>query len=214
MVNRMASAKHEPDTEARILAAAHRVFLRKGTGGARMQEIADEAGVNKALLHYYFRSKERLTERVYVSTASKLFPTIVQVLASQLPLREKIAALVVAQLDQLEANPYLPGYVLAEFQYNPDAIRAALEPVMPPLEMRQMVLRILQKQLDELASAGEIRATRAYDFVLTVLGQTFFPIVVAPMIDFVWGTGPEERASFLRHQRETLADRVMNSLQR
>lgn len=208
----MPSTKHEPDTEARILEAAHRVFLQKGTGGARMQEIADEAGVNKALLHYYFRSKERLTEKVYVSTASKLFPTMVQVLASQLPLREKIAALVTAQLDQMEANPYLPGYVLAEFQYNPDSIRAALEPVMPPLEMRQMVLTILQKQLDGLASAGQIRTTRAYDFILTVLGQTIFPIVVAPMIDFVWGTGRDERASFLRYQRETLAERIMQSL--
>ena len=48
------------DTEQRILDAAHAVFLRRGTAGARMQDIADEAGVNKALLHYYFRSKEEI----------------------------------------------------------------------------------------------------------------------------------------------------------
>jgi len=54
------SQARDGDTEQRILDAAHTVFLRRGTAGARMQEIAKEAAVNSALLHYYFRSKERL----------------------------------------------------------------------------------------------------------------------------------------------------------
>ena len=64
----------EVDTEARILEAAHRVFVRRGVAAARTQEIADEAGVNKALLHYYYRSKEKLANAVFLQAARAMFP--------------------------------------------------------------------------------------------------------------------------------------------
>ena len=60
------------DTEQRILYAAHVVFLHRGTAGARMQDIASQAGVNQALLHYYFRSKDRLSEAVFRRAAAQL----------------------------------------------------------------------------------------------------------------------------------------------
>ncbi len=72
-------AEHNGDTEGRILDAAHAVFVRHGTAGARMQDIAKEAGVNQALLHYYFRTKDRLAEAVFRRTAGQLFPQVVQV---------------------------------------------------------------------------------------------------------------------------------------
>ena len=70
------------NTEQRILDAAHAVFLRRGTAGARMQDIATEAGVNQALLHYYFRSKERLAEAVFRRAARQLLPAVIEVMAS------------------------------------------------------------------------------------------------------------------------------------
>src|SRR5262245_12298371 len=73
---------HARDTARRILDAAHAVFLRRGTAGARMQEIAAEAGVNQALLHYYFRTKDRLSKAAFERAASEFMPAIVQVLGS------------------------------------------------------------------------------------------------------------------------------------
>src|SRR6185436_16021584 len=82
-------------TEQRILDAAHAVFIRRGTAGARMQEIAEEAGVNKALLHYYFRSKERLAEAVFRRVALQLFPPLIGVLSSpDLSIEEKVARVI------------------------------------------------------------------------------------------------------------------------
>src|SRR2546426_10751847 len=66
--------ERDRDTERRILDAAHAVFVRRGTAGARMQEIAAEAGVNQALLHYYFRSKEQLAQAAFSSAASQFMP--------------------------------------------------------------------------------------------------------------------------------------------
>src|SRR5512139_1959430 len=82
------------ETEQRILDAARTVFVRRGTAGARMQEIAAEAGVNQALLHYYFRSKERLASAVFQQVAARVFPVLLQVLGSDMTLDEKVERVV------------------------------------------------------------------------------------------------------------------------
>src|SRR5580765_4861866 len=100
----------EPDGQAeqRILDAAHTVFLRRGTAGARMQDIASEAGVNQALLHYYFRSKARLSEAVFRRAARQLFPRVIEVMASEVELEDKVTRVVQLELDHLSRTPYLP----------------------------------------------------------------------------------------------------------
>src|SRR4029077_10489968 len=95
------NAPRSTDTEQRILDAAHRVFLRRGSAGARTQEIADEAGVNKALLHYYFRSKERLASAVFARAASRLLPPVIATLASDEELETKIERVIEIELDVL-----------------------------------------------------------------------------------------------------------------
>src|SRR3954463_15825334 len=99
-------------TETRILDAAHAVFMRRGTAGARMTEIAREAGVNHALVHYYFRSKQRLAEAVFRRAIGQFFPAMIGVLASDAPLDEKVRLVAAAQIDMLLENRYLPGYLL------------------------------------------------------------------------------------------------------
>src|SRR5688500_20073490 len=81
--------KPDRETEQRILDAARAVFVRRGTAGARMQEIAAEAGVNQALLHYYFRSKERLSGAVFQHMAARLFPALIQTLGGDATIEEK-----------------------------------------------------------------------------------------------------------------------------
>src|SRR5262252_8411688 len=84
------AATRDGDTERRILDAAHAVFVQRGTAGARMQDIARAAGVNQALLHYYFRSKDRLAEAVFRRTAAQFMPRIIAVMASDVPLEQKV----------------------------------------------------------------------------------------------------------------------------
>ena len=85
----MVKAKKDISAEEKILAAAKKVFTRNGMDGARMQDIADEAGINKALLHYYFRSKDKLFQVIFVQEAKKFFPKIKMIFESDLPLFEK-----------------------------------------------------------------------------------------------------------------------------
>src|SRR5436305_2140381 len=111
-VRRVRPSANDGETETRILDAARAVFIRRGTSGARMQEIAREAGVNQALLHYYFRSKERLSSAVFQQIARGIFPALIQTLGSDLTLDEKIDRLIALYLDNLSRSPFLPGYLL------------------------------------------------------------------------------------------------------
>src|SRR5206468_8402432 len=107
------------DAEQRILDAAHRVFLLRGSAGARTQEIADEAAVNKALLHYYFRTKERLAAAVFRRAATKLLPPVIAALASADDLETKITRVIGIELDVLLEHPSLPGYIISELTHQP-----------------------------------------------------------------------------------------------
>lgn len=200
------------ETETRILDAAHRVFLRRGTAGARTQEIADEAGVNKALLHYYFRSKERLAEAVFLRAARILFPRMLQTLASDLPLREKLQQAIEIELDILDENPYLPGYLVAEFQYRSDRLSEILNEVLPIQDVRRVVLDRLQRQLDDEAEAGRIRPTQAVDLMVALIGQLVFPYAAAPMLEAALGLDPEARRMMMARRRDDLADAILRSL--
>src|ERR687896_1327771 len=108
------NAATDGDTEQRILEAARVVFIRRGTAGARMQEIAHEAGVNQALLHYYFRSKDRLAEAAFREVAGRILPTVFEILGSDATIEEKVQRFVNLYIDSLGASPFLPGYLLSE----------------------------------------------------------------------------------------------------
>src|SRR5215208_647552 len=129
-----ANEKQDAHTEQRILDAAHRVFIRRGTTGARMQEIADEAGVNKALLHYYFRSKSRLADAVFQRIAMGIFARLGEAAASDAELEDKVRRIVGIYLDQLSKTPYVPGYILSELNQHPDRARQFLEAIRPATE--------------------------------------------------------------------------------
>src|SRR5471030_1435567 len=112
--------RKDGDTEQRILDAAHAVFVRRGTAGARMQEIAAEAGVNQALLHYYFRNKEQLARAAFERAARGFMPAVIQVIASGGELAGKVRRIIDLELDHLARAPYLPGYIIGEVTHHPE----------------------------------------------------------------------------------------------
>ena len=177
-----------------------------------MQDVAEEAGVNKALLHYYFRSKERLAEEVFLRAAKVLFPKMLETLASDLPLREKLDRAVDLEIDQLTANPFLPGYILAELQYRPKRLVTLLESTVSMSRMQSVVTDSLQKQLDAEAAAGRLRPTKAADLMVALMSQLIFPFVASPMLQLALGLDAETQAEMTRRRRETLADSILRSL--
>lgn len=201
----------QTDTETQILDAAHRVFLRRGTAGARTQEIADEAGVNKALLHYYYRTKEKLAQAVFLKAAATFFPKLLRILASDLPLRDKLHKAVETELEMLESNPYLPGYLISEFQYRIAELQSLIEKVVPVATMRKRVIGTLQAQIDEEVAAGRMRPTQAEDLMVALMAQLIFPFAAAPMLEVTMGLDADARQAMRERRRNDLADTILRS---
>src|SRR5690606_5270048 len=116
----MVKSKIDTTTEAKLLAAAKKVFTTKGLAGARMQDIADEDGVNKAMLHYYFRDKDKLFEMIFLEEAEKFFPKINIIFESEVTLFEKIEQFVNEYIDEMLEIPYLPWFILNELNRDAD----------------------------------------------------------------------------------------------
>jgi len=112
----------EPDTEKRILEASAKVFAQKGKQGARMQDIADEAGINRTLLHYYFRSKDKLFDTVFELLFARIYPAMTGIMSSELPFMERIELFIEAYTDLLRENPFLPVFIFQEIYENPDRL--------------------------------------------------------------------------------------------
>ncbi|MEX1131933.1 MAG: helix-turn-helix domain-containing protein, partial [Flavobacteriales bacterium] len=115
----MADTVADIPTEERILAAARGVFMRKGMMGTRMQEVADEAGINKALLHYYFRNKQQLFQGVFKGSAEKQFTCIWDALKQCDSLFPAIETFVAGYMDRMMEDPLLPLFLANEINRDP-----------------------------------------------------------------------------------------------
>jgi AcrR family transcriptional regulator len=115
------------DTEQKIIQAAHEIFIEKGLNGARMQEIADRAGINKALLHYYFRSKDKLFDAVFEETVATVIPKFASMLNSTTSPIEMMMAFFNFYNTFFKENPYMPQFFFHEIWQHPEKLEAIIK---------------------------------------------------------------------------------------
>lgn len=173
----MASKRKDSTTEEKIMEAAKKVFLQKGMAGARMQDIADEAGINKALLHYYFSNKEKLFEMIFLEAAGRLFPKINAIFESDQPLFEKIHQFCEEYIEEVMDSPYLPMFVLYEINQDPVYFMKKLMPGnLKPNPMHFL------SQIDAEVKKGTIKPISPLHLMINLVSLTIFPFVAKPMI--------------------------------
>lgn len=200
-------------TEQRILAAARQVFVRRGTVGARMQEIAAEAGVNQALLHYYFRTKDHLAAVVFREAAARLLPAIAELLGSDASIEEKVESFVHLYIDSVRQNPFVPGYLVSELHQQPERLTALIEAAGPGVRMAADAVRQrLGAQLSEAAVAGEIRAITAEQFFVNMVALCVMPFLARPLLHALLGMDPESFDRFLDERRAELPGFIIRGL--
>jgi TetR/AcrR family transcriptional regulator len=206
--------QQDADTEQRILDAAHRVFIKHGTAGARMQEIADEAGVNKALLQYYFRSKSRLSDAVFQRVARGIFARLSEAAGSEMELEDKVRLIVGIYLEQLSKTPYVPGYIISELNQHPerarqffDAVRPAGDPnTVPPF------LTKVASQIQTRVRAGTMRRIAPQQFIANLVSLCVFPFAARPMLVAILGLDDRAFKEFIAERKATLADFFLSGL--
>ncbi len=204
--HRKPAVPRDRDTERRILDAAHAVFVRRGTAGARMQEIAVEAGVNQALLHYYFRSKDQLAQTAFARAASQFMPAVIEVMASDGELEDKVARVVALELDHLSRVPFLPGYILGEVTHRPERARQLILAMagQSPDDIRPRMFGALEAQIAARVAAGTMHPIAPHTFMVNLMSLCIFPFAARPMLMAMLGLDDRGFAQFIATRREDL----------
>lgn len=174
--------KQPRDTEALILQAAEKEFLEKGYAGAKTTDIAEAAGVTHAMFHYYFRTKDKLFEKIVTDKIDKLGAILLGAVGNpDLPLKERISDGIERHFDFLVANPGLPRFIINELAVNPERINPIRDKL---LEKASAVLASIQTELDALQGVS----TTALMLLADIISLNVFPFVAAPMMKAAAGS--------------------------
>jgi TetR/AcrR family transcriptional regulator len=192
--------------EEKIKKAASEVFLLKGLDGARMQEIADKAGINKALLHYYYRNKEQLFQSVFEDKLLSFLPKIFQVFHSEQSIEDKVNILAERYIDFLKVNPELPHFVLGELQRRPERL---FEKIDAKLSMN---IDVIGQQLKKEAEEGRIRPIAPQHFMANLLSMIVFPFIASPLFMKVFRYDKDAYYAYLDHRKKEVPAFVMAAL--
>lgn len=203
----MKKAKDE-NTEVQILDAAKEVFQSKGMDGARMQEIADKAGINKAMLHYYYRNKQLLFEAVFKNAFSLLAPQLNAVLNDDSTIEEKVKNFTSNYISFVIKHPYLPNFIIQELNRNPDFILKLKENKgFPNLEK-------FKKQVDSEVKQGIIKPISAEQLFINILALNIFPFVAKPLIMAFTNTNDTTYRQLMEDRKIEVSNFIINSIKR
>lgn len=201
----------QKDTEQKIMDAAKEVFQQKGMTGARMQEIADKAGINKALLHYYYRTKEKLFEKVFEIAFSIFIPRMQEIMLSEKPVFEKIEFFIENYMDLLTKHPYIPGFVINELNRNPEILVRIFEKNIQLKENN--LLERLELQIAGEVEKGIVKPISARNLMTNVVSLCIFPIVARPILQGVlFDNDKNEYEAFLKQRRVFVKEYIINSI--
>lgn len=197
---------NDKNTESKILNAAKNVFQSKGMDGSRMQEIADSAGINKALLHYYYRSKQVLFEAVFSNAFSLIAPQLNKILNDDTDLFEKIRNFAKNYISFIQKHPYLPNFVINELNRNPEfVIKLKEKKDFPKLEN-------FTNQINEYVAQGLIRPISPEQLFMNLLSLNLFPVIGAPLFKMFLNLDDAEYKKIMEDRKTEVADFIINAI--
>ncbi len=197
----------DKNTESKILEAAKNIFQTKGMDGARMQEIADKAGINKAMLHYYFRSKQLLFEAVYKNAFLMLAPQLNKILNSDLSLNDKIKGFTKNYISFIIKHPYLPSFIITELNRSPEFVQKfTSEKHFPNIEK-------FKQQVTENVENGSISPIKPEQLFINIMALNIFPFVAAPLLKGFLAINNKKDYQLLMEERVTeVSNFIINAI--
>jgi TetR/AcrR family transcriptional regulator len=192
-------------TESQIFEAALKVFHKKGLAGARMQEIADEAGINKSMLHYYFRSKEQLFKQVFMQSFRRFIGSIVPLLNEENTWEEKIPLIIEHYAQVMQANPDLALFVINELRQNPEGF-------LNVVKNNSFLDSVFISQLRQAIQNGLIRPVPPIQIWISIVSGIVFPFIAAPMIKLTVSIQDTNWESFITDRKRIVADMLISYL--
>lgn len=195
-------------TEEHILQVAREVFMHHGYDGTSMQMIADRAGINKSLLHYYYRSKERLFREVFSKVFSQFIPHLGVIFMSEKSLEEKVYAFADRYIDVFIENPLIPIFVMQELSKNPDYLTELIKGA--GINPNIMIAKISQMLEDEGIYMRDVR-----HFFVNLIGLCIFPFAARPLIQrMMFDNDREAYDKFLLERKREVPQMILNAIRK
>lgn len=204
----MVKKQIDKTTEQRILAAAKKIFLSKGLDGARMQDIADEAGINKAMLHYYFRSKDKLFETIFEDIALYFMPRITDIFESDQTLFQKIETFCCTYIEQVKETPYLPVFVLSEASKRPAALMKKM------FGNKKPPVHIFFQEVQKEIVAGTIKPIQPAQLFLNMISMCVFPFMAKPMLEHAAGISKKQFDALIEERKKMIPEFIIASIKK
>lgn len=195
------------NTERNILVSAEAVFLRKGLDASTMQDIANEAGISRTLLHYYHRNKSTLFKAILTHTLDEFLPIITQVMEQDISLNEKGEKAVDCYIEFLLSKPLIPAFITLELQRDPDYLLNHIRERGSRIGNLDFIREQVRKELNV---TGNIDEALAHMFT-TMYALIMYPFLVRPLLDKVLLRTPDDFKNFMR-QKKPLIINMLNTL--
>ncbi|MEQ8423684.1 MAG: helix-turn-helix domain-containing protein [Cyclobacteriaceae bacterium] len=196
-------------SEELILNAAIKVFTRKGYAGARMEEIAKEAGINRALLHYYFRDKETMFDIIFETRFKEFFTGLFGVFGSDAPFMEKIRMIVDHEITILIKHPDLARFVIMEIAQQPERLlrfgqKLGLNP--------RLMLENFQKEIQQNVQEGKIRPIDGRQLLMNIISICIYPFVAKPIIKTMMQMDENSFGELMEQRKKDAYEFIVNAI--
>jgi len=196
-------------TEEKIFESATEVFIEKGMDGARMKEIADHAGINKSLLHYYYRTKEHLFNTVFEKIAGQMFKKFAPVFDENLSLEDKIRFFFREHIEFLNKNPRLPGFILNELHRNP----ARIKRIIQGIDINKL-WSALEAQHKKEFEHYNITREKIPQLMTSIAAMSVFPFIAKPVVASIMEKMGYDFNEYIEERKEYAADFVINAIKK
>ena len=195
-------------TEEKIFDAAFKVFQLKGFKGARMQEIADEAGINKAMLHYCFKNKELLFEAVFMNAFGKLAPQINEIFKSQDSIFEKIKKFTDSYISFVMNYPFLPQFIIQEMNNNPEFVTKFLKKENRPDPTK------LIHQIENEIKLGILKPINPKQLLIDIFSMIVFPFAAQALLKGMIQVSNEEFMQLMEERKKYIYEQIITSIKK
>jgi TetR/AcrR family transcriptional regulator len=194
------------DPETRIIEAANKVFLKNGVSGTTMSQIADEANISRTSLHYYFRNKTRLFQKVLDTIRDRVIPTLSEIINAEVPVISKIEMFVNEYIDLIMNNPMIPGFLFMEMQRDANWI-------VELFRTQNLNFDKLTAQIEQEITDGKIKPFRLEDLYANIMGMSVFPLLAKPVfMEFMFDHNEKEFYNFMTSRKKIIMSVIDNWL--
>jgi len=207
----MPEEKEKP-TEELILDAAMKVFTRKGFSAARTEEIAKEAGINRALLHYYYRDKQTMFNLIFESRFKEFFKGLFVIFeADNISLFEKIRRMVEHEINTLTKHPDLARFIITEIAQTPELLieygkKLGVNP--------RLFIEAFEKQVSREVSEGIIKPIEGKQLLINIMSLCIYPFVAKSVIQTMMTVDEESFYQMTEQRKKEVSEFIINAIKK